>query len=158
MPHSEIYPGNEIGDNFFSGHFVLIRQDNVIGDNVSVGSYTEIAHHVTIGDNTRIHSKCFIPEYTVIGRNVWIGPCVTICNDPYPTTKGKHLAPVQIHDGAIIGAGAVLLPGVRIEKNSVVGAGSVVTKNVREGWVVFGNPATPQKYKSDIGAYNDPSS
>ena len=45
--------------------------------------------------------------------------------------------------GASIGAGTVILPGLRIGRDAMVGAGSVVTKDVQDGQVVFGNPARP---------------
>lgn len=49
--------------------------------------------------------------------------------------------PVRICDGADIGIGAIILPGVTIGCGAIVGAGSVVTKNVEDYSVVAGNPA-----------------
>ena len=43
-----------------------------------------------------------------------------------------------IEDGAMIGAGAILLPSTTIGKGSIVGAGSVVTKDVAPGTLVMG--------------------
>jgi len=48
---------------------------------------------------------------------------------------------VEIEDGAIIGARAVIKAGIKIGKNSVVAMGSVVTKDVPENVVVAGVPA-----------------
>lgn len=48
--------------------------------------------------------------------------------------------PVTIEDGAWIGAGVIILPGVRIGKNAVIGAGSVVTKDIPANVVAVGNP------------------
>ena len=64
----------------------------------------------------------FISRYAVIGANCRIYQNVTIGE-----IAGK--AP-EIGDGCLIGAGAVLLPGVHIGDNSVIGAGSVVTKDI----------------------------
>ena len=44
---------------------------------------------------------------------------------------------------ALIGAGAVLLPGITIGEGAMVGAGAVVTKDVAPGTTVIGNPARP---------------
>ena len=49
--------------------------------------------------------------------------------------------PVYIEDGVFIGAGSIILKGVRIGKNSIVGAGSVVAKSIPEGEIWAGNPA-----------------
>ena len=49
--------------------------------------------------------------------------------------------PVLIRQGAWIGAGATILPGVCVGKYAIVGAGSVVTKDVPDYTVVVGNPA-----------------
>ena len=51
-----------------------------------------------------------------------------------------HL-PILICKSAWIGAGATILPGVRIGNHAVVGAAAVVTKDVPDYAVVVGNPA-----------------
>ena len=49
--------------------------------------------------------------------------------------------PVEIGDHAWIGAGATVLPGVRVGRHAVVGAASVITKDVPDYAVAVGNPA-----------------
>ena len=44
-------------------------------------------------------------------------------------------------ESAWIGAGATILPGVRVGKHAIVGAMSVVTKDVPDYAVVVGSPA-----------------
>jgi acetyltransferase-like isoleucine patch superfamily enzyme len=60
-----------------------------------------------------------------------------------PIIDQGHKPPssVLIEQGAWIGAGAVILPGVGIGRNSVIGAGSVVTKSIPPMSVAAGNPA-----------------
>jgi maltose O-acetyltransferase len=41
----------------------------------------------------------------------------------------------------VIGAGAIILPGVKIGEGGIVGAGSVVMSDVPAGMTVIGNPA-----------------
>ena len=48
---------------------------------------------------------------------------------------------VHIGDGALIGAGSVILPNIKIGKWATIGAGSVVTKDVPDNALVYGNPA-----------------
>jgi maltose O-acetyltransferase len=45
-----------------------------------------------------------------------------------------------IGDGAWIGGGAIVCPGVSIGENTVVGAGSVVTRDLPAGVLAVGNP------------------
>ncbi|MFW6116199.1 MAG: DapH/DapD/GlmU-related protein [bacterium] len=153
--HSVLYAGNVIGDSFQTGHGVMIRELNKIGNHVSVGSHSIVEHHVRIADNVRIHSNAFVPEYSVLEQGAWVGPCVVFTNARYPRShrakenlKGPHLL-----EGAKIGAGAVLLPGVVVGRNALVGAGAVVVEDVPDGKVAVGNPARVIGDVSDLSAY-----
>jgi acetyltransferase-like isoleucine patch superfamily enzyme len=141
--HTIIYAGNSIGAHFQTGHGALIREENIIGDDVSIGTQSVVEHHVTIGNGARLHTRVFVPEYSVLGDNCWLGPGVMVTNARYPRSEGvkDRLIGAHIEEGAIIGANAVLLPGIRIGARALVGAGSVVTKDVAPGMVVAGNPA-----------------
>lgn len=141
--HTVIYAGNIIGSNFQTGHHVMIRERNTIGDNVSIGTQSVVEHHVTIGNGVRLHTQVFVPEYSVLEDNCWLGPNVVVTNAVYPQSAGvsERLIGAHIEAGAIIGANATLLPGVRIGARALVGAGAVVTKDVPPGAVVVGNPA-----------------
>ena len=141
--HTVIYAGNTIGANFQTGHSTLVREENIIGDDVSIGTQSVVEHHVTIGNGVRLHTRVFVPEYSVLGDGCWLGPGVMVTNARYPRSEGvkDRLIGAHIEEGAIIGANAVLLPGVRIGARALVGAGSVVTKDVAPGMVVAGNPA-----------------
>lgn len=153
--HTVIYAGNRIGDNFQTGHGVMVREENEIGRDVSVGTGSVIEHHVKIGDGVRIHSQAFIPEYTILGDGCWIGPNVVLTNARYPLAPDakKMLRGPIIRSGAKIGANATLLPGVEIGENALVGAGAVVVRDVPPGQVVVGNPARVVREVSEIAAY-----
>jgi acetyltransferase-like isoleucine patch superfamily enzyme len=143
-----VYAGNVIGHNFQSGDYARLREDNKIGNNVSVGGGSVIEGKCVIGDNVRIHSNCFIAEYADIKDNVWIGPGVIMTNVLHPPCpEFKTRAPLHgkkcccgpiIENSAVIGAGAIMLPGVVIGKNALVGAGAVVAKDVPDGHVLSG--------------------
>jgi acetyltransferase-like isoleucine patch superfamily enzyme len=153
--HSVIYAGNRIGRNFQTGHGVMIRELNQIGDDVSIGTHSIVEHHVVIGNGVRIHSNVFIPEYCVLEDECWIGPAVVMTNAPYPRSKDvkSTLKGAVIERGAKIGAGAVLLPGVRIGKHALIGSGAVVTRDVEEHGVVVGNPARLINHITNIPEY-----
>jgi acetyltransferase-like isoleucine patch superfamily enzyme len=137
-----VYPGSEIGLNFTTGHYALIREESIIGKNVSVGSFTEIGPHCMIGDGVRIHSRCFIPEFTVIKAGAWLGPGVIITNTHHPLCKfAKGCLPytsVFIGEGAIVGAGVLILPGRKIGAHSLVAAGAIVLKDVEPNTTAIG--------------------
>ena len=133
----------KIGKNVKIWHFSYIGNNTEIGDNVSIGSLVHIDYNVKIGDNTRIEGSVYIPPLTSIGKNVFIGPCVTFTNDPYPMSP--KMIGVVVEDGAIIGGRAVFKAGVSVGKNSVVAMGSVVTKDVPPNTIVTGVPARKRR-------------
>ena len=155
--HTVIYAGNTIGVGLQTGHHVVIREENTIGNLVSIGTHSIVEHHVQIGDGVRLHSRVFVPEYSVVEAGCWLGPGVMVTNARYPLSKGvkERLEGAIIEAGAIIGANATLLPGVRIGARSLVGAGSVVTRDVPPGAVVVGNPAKIVKQRDEIEYYKD---
>ena len=138
-----IYADVVAGDHFQTGHNVVIREKTTFGSFIVVGTNTVIDGHVTVGNFVKIESNCYIPTHVIIGSYVFIGPGVVLTNDKYPQKmrdKYKPEGPI-IEDGVTLGAGVIVLPGIKIGKGSFVAAGSVVTKDVPEGTVVCGNPA-----------------
>ena len=71
----------------------------------------------------------------IIGDNVHVAP-VSDCGVLNPASS-----PVVIEDDCFIGAGSIILSGIRIGKGAIVGAGSIVTKDVKPNTLVYGNPA-----------------
>ena len=81
-----------------------------------------------------------------IGDNVMFAPNVTLATGTHPihpglrSKKAQYNLPIYIGDNVWIGAGSIILPGVRIGDNTVIGAGSVVTKDIPSNVVAVGNP------------------
>jgi acetyltransferase-like isoleucine patch superfamily enzyme len=57
------------------------------------------------------------------------------------TSRHGYVAPVRLKSYSGIGTGSILLPGVTVHEGGVVGAGAVVTKDVPSYTVVAGVPA-----------------
>lgn len=137
-----IYADVQAGDNFQTGHHVMIREKTVIGNHVVVGTNTVIDGNVTIGDFVKIESNCYIPTHVQIGTRVFLGPNVTLTNDRYPLKMRDRYLPEGpvIEDGVTLGAGVVVCPGVRVGHDSFVAAGCVVTRDVPPNSMVMGVP------------------
>lgn len=129
----------KIGKNVRIWHYAYVGAKTVIGDNVKIGSLAHVDYGVRIGSDVKIEGLAYIPPLTVIGNGVFIGPAATFTNDPYPMSP--RMVGVTVEDGAIIGARAVIRPGVKIGRNAVVAMGSVVTRDVPADTVVMGSPA-----------------
>jgi len=121
-----------------------------IGQNCKIDAFVYIEEGVKIGNNVKIRALTFIPAGVEIEDDVFIGPGVIFTNDKYPRVRGQwRLLKTKVKQGASIGAGAVILPGVTIGKYTVVAAGSVVTKDVPDYAIVVGNPARIIGYVTD---------
>lgn len=135
---------------------LVFHPENVeIGDDVYVGHQTILkAYHVNrmrIGSGTWIGQQCFLHSAggIEIGRDVGIGPGVRILTSTHRLDQldrpilhaAVERAPVTVEDGADLGVGAILLPGVRVGHGAQVGAGAVVTADVPALAIVAGVPA-----------------
>jgi acetyltransferase-like isoleucine patch superfamily enzyme len=82
-----------------------------------------------------------------IGDRVAIAQRVLIILSSHPNNSrlreevGVVNGSVTICDDAWIGAGAILLPNVKVGEQAIVAAGAIVTKDVPARTVVAGNPA-----------------
>ena len=130
-----------IGHGFQCGHNVLIREKTVIGNTTSVGTASVIEGYSSIGNDVRIQSMVFVPTHTEIADGVFIGPGVVLTNDRYPPTGKPELRGPVLEENSVIGANAVILPGITIRTGAAVAAGSVVTRDVPAGKMAIGSPA-----------------
>ena len=148
-----IYADVVAGNDFQTGHNVVIREKTVFGSHIVIGTNTVIDGHVIIGNFVKIESNCYIPAHVTIGSRVFIGPGVVLTNDRYPQKMRDQYKPEGpiIEDGVTLGAGVVVVPGVRIGKGSFVAAGAVVTKDIPPMSFVKGVPGEilplPEKLK-----------
>ncbi len=127
-------------------HCARVLADVVLGDDVMIGGGTEIGRGSIIGNGTRIQANCFLPSHSQIGARVFIGPNVVFTDDRYPCVHLPNdppyvAMPPVVEDHASIGAGAVILPGVRIGRGARVAAGAVVTEDVPAFTMALGVPA-----------------
>jgi acetyltransferase-like isoleucine patch superfamily enzyme len=146
-PHSTIYYDVEIGEETLIGDGASIREQSRIGSRCIVSRCVTVNYNVLLGDGVKIMDNTHVTGHTVIEDGAFIADGVSMANDNTPTQalgqdEGRLRGP-HIEQGAIIGAGAVLLPNVRIGEYSIVGAGAVVTRSVEPHTRVAGVPARP---------------
>ena len=132
-----------IGENSKVWQFVVVLPGAHIGTNVNICAHCFIENDVMVGDRVTIKTGVSLWDGLRVGHDVFIGPNVSFSNDKFPRSKQHKTSPKQTHieDGASIGAGATILPGLTIGKNAMVGAGAVVTHSVPPHAIVWGNPA-----------------
>lgn len=143
---------DDVSSLIFSGRFYVKKYVNIF---LNEGAKMIVEDDVYIGDYTIIRAtrtQICIREHTIIGQGV------KILATNHAFQKKDVLIKLQDIDvdkigifigrDCWIGAGAVILPGVRIGDGAVVGANAVVTKNVPDFSVVGGNPARVIKYRT----------
>jgi acetyltransferase-like isoleucine patch superfamily enzyme len=132
-----------IGSNTRIWQYCVILPNAQIGSDCNICSHCFIENEVVIGDRVTVKFSSHICDGITIGNDVFIGPQVSFLNDKLPRSKHYPDSYPQtvVQDGASIGGGAQILPGVTIGEKAMVGAGSVVTKSVPAGAIVVGNPA-----------------
>ncbi len=123
------------------------------GDNVSIhpGVYLLKPDRITIGDNVSIHPMCYIDSTgeIIIGSDVSIAHGTTIMSTTHgyknisESIKDQEIEEKRtvIADNVWIGAKATILAGVNILEGSIVAAGAVVTSNIEKNKIVGGVPA-----------------
>ena len=93
--------------------------------------YIHNFHHTHIEDNVRIASGV-----AIISSN----------HNAYDVSKQDPHEDIYIGHDSLIGANAVILPGITLGPHTIVGAGAVVTTSFPEGYcVIVGNPARKVK-------------
>lgn len=114
--------------------------------------YTECGINISVGKNVFINACCKFQDQggIEIGNNVLIGHSVVIASLNHDFERKNRLSmyakKVKIGNDVWIGSNATILPGVNINDGAIVAAGAVVTKDVPENAVVAGNPAKIIKY------------
>ncbi len=140
-----------IGEGTRIWQFSVVLAGAKIGSDCNICAQVFIENDVVIGDNVTIKNGVQLWDGLRIENNVFIGPNATFSNDKYPQSGRRDFVCeiTVIEQGASIGAGAVILPGIRIGAGAMVGAGAVVTRDVPVGATVVGNPACLHSKKTN---------
>jgi acetyltransferase-like isoleucine patch superfamily enzyme len=113
----------DVADNVFVWHYTILDGTGglKIGEGTQIGAWVGIFTH-----SSHIAIRLYGNHYQEIPESEKVG---------YP------IAPVTVGKYVFIGAGAKILPGVKIGDGALVAAGSMVSQDVPAFSVVAGNPA-----------------
>jgi maltose O-acetyltransferase len=95
----------------------------------NVGCYFELEDRITIGD------------HVAVGHDVMFLTRTYDASNPKRRGRPTGSAPIEVGEGAWLGARCTILPGVKIGAGSVVGASVVVAKDVPANVLLMGNRA-----------------
>lgn len=103
-----------------------------IASNVSVSRsvFFDLSGPITIEHNCSIGMRAMLFTHADFRRSIAISRL-------YP----RRVEPIVLCHDTVIGAGAVILPGVRVNSFSIVAAGALVAAEVPGNSLVAGNPA-----------------
>ncbi|MBJ6759154.1 sugar O-acetyltransferase [Myxococcaceae bacterium JPH2] len=114
--------------------------------------YTDHGLRLELAERVFINQGCTFLDYAGIrlGEGVMIGPKATFITVSHPVDPGDRRlyltgAPIEVEENVWIGAGATILPGVRIGRDAVVAAGAVVADDVPAASLVTGTKATVRR-------------
>jgi UDP-2-acetamido-3-amino-2,3-dideoxy-glucuronate N-acetyltransferase len=149
MPLHKMHHSASVGSGVTTGidcvvwAFTTVGRDVQMGDGCVIGSNCYVGHGSMLGHFCHLNHGVFLPNGSQLGDRVFLGPNVTCTDDKHPRVNNADYCaqPPVIEDDVSIGAGATILPGIRLGKGCMVAAGAVVTRDVPPGETWAGVPA-----------------
>ena len=152
-------------------HEAQIREGARIGENCIIGKGVYVDFDVLIGDRCKLQNGAYLFHGAILEDGIFLGPRAMLINDKNPravnvehvscdsrispigssglravagalkANSDWQVSPTMVKEGASVGAGAIILPGVTVGRWAMVGAGAVVVHDVPDYGLVYGNPA-----------------
>jgi acetyltransferase-like isoleucine patch superfamily enzyme len=130
-----------IGKNFLIDYKTYFRYPKKIS----------IGHNVSINRGCEFYASFLVQEgYIKIGNDVTFSPHVKLFAIGHTYNNfglEDFAAPITIGNNVWIGANSTILPGVKIGDGAIIGAGSLVLKDIPSGTVSFGVPTKVVKQR-----------
>jgi UDP-2-acetamido-3-amino-2,3-dideoxy-glucuronate N-acetyltransferase len=140
-----------VGEEVTIWEFSKIRENTLIGYRTKIGRNVYVGPGVKIGNDCKIQNDVLLYEPAIVEDQVFIGPGAIFTNDLNPratnvsgtvkTETDWKKETLKLRRGASIGAGAICIAPIEIGEWAMVGAGAVVTRDVPSYALVVGNPA-----------------
>jgi UDP-2-acetamido-3-amino-2,3-dideoxy-glucuronate N-acetyltransferase len=151
LPTADVDSRAVIGAGTTVWHLAQVREEARLGRDCIIGRGAYVGPGVIIGDRVKLQNYALVYEPARLGDGVFIGPAAVLTNDLFPRSvdpAGQVKRPgdweargVVIHEGASVGARAVILPGCEIGRWAMIAAGAVVTRDVPAFALAVGAPA-----------------
>lgn len=138
-----VVEGATLGDGVTVGPFGRLRPGAVLDADVALGSFAEVKNS-HVGARTQMHHFSYLGDADV-GSDVNIGAGAITCN-----YDGRDKHRTVIGSGVFIGSDTMLVAPVEIGDGAMTGAGSVVTRDVPPDAVVVGVPARRIQRKNRV--------
>ncbi len=143
--------GATIGDGTAIWDLTQVRSTATVGRDCTIGRNVYIDGDVVVGDHCKVQNNALLYGPARLADGVFVGPAAVFTNDHHPRAVNPDLSVKRIDDwesdgvdiatGAAIGAGAVVLGGVRVGAWALVAAHATVTRDVAPFALVTGSPA-----------------
>lgn len=164
-PSAEVSAQADIGEGVQIWHQAQVREGACVGEGCIVGKGVYIDHGVHVGARCKIQNYALLYHGLTVEDGVFIGPAACFTNDRLPRACNPDGSPKGVEDwalgtttvceGASVGAGAIVLPNLRIGRYAMVGAGALVTRSVPDHALVLGSPARQVGWVCRCGARLD---
>ena len=143
-PTADVESGAGVGIGTKIWHFCHVLRGASIGRNCTLGQNVYVGATAVIGDGCKIQNNVSIYDSVILEDDVFVGPSAVFTNvkEPRAAVEQKdNYQPTIVRKGATIGANATIVCGIEIGEGAMIGAGAVVTKNVPPGETWVGVPA-----------------
>ena len=117
--------GTKIEKNVTVGPYARLRQGTILKNNCKIGNFVETKKSL-INSCSKVNHLSYIGDAS-IGKNSNIGAGTITCN-----YDGNKKSKTKIADNVFVGSNTSLVAPVELKDKSVIGAGSVITKNVNK--------------------------
>ena len=128
--------GSQIGADSSVGPYAYIRPGTKTGKNVKIGDFVEVKQS-NIEQDSKVPHLSYIGD-AKIGNDTNIGAGTITAN-----YDGINKYQTIIGDNVFIGSDSTLIAPIEIGDNAITGAGAVVNKDVKKEQTVVGIPAKP---------------
>lgn len=128
-----ISPDSLIAEGVTVYQYASVVRGSSVGRSTSIGPCA-LVDSAVVGSHCKIGHAAAIHPGTQIGDRVFIGPGVIFCNDLWPEVSLQGFDAdnviIRVCDDASIGAGAIVMPGVEIGQGALIAAGAIVLRSV----------------------------